>query len=343
MFLANVFNLSVLEWISIIISVVTSIIFWIYLFKIFIKTGFWKYLIGSLLVIIASSIGQLPLLIAVIYKMMINGNGIESLNHIDQNSFMTILEKNTTLFLMLLSFVFALASIPLVLKLLHNQKLKDIITPNPTINWNKIVFAFSIWAIFSIFSVVLDYYLSPADYVFNFNLVPFLILALIAILLIPIQTSVEELVFRGYLMQGFTLLSKNRWFPLLMTSLIFGGMHYFNPEVAKIGNIAMVYYIGTGLFLGIITLMDDGLELALGFHAANNLVGALLVTTDWTVFQTHSILKDVSEPSAGLDIVLPVVIVFPILLFIFSKKYKWTDWKEKLTGSITENANITNL
>jgi hypothetical protein len=33
-----------------------------------------------------------------------------------------------------------------------------------------------------------------------------------------------------------------------------------------------VYYIGTGLFLGI-TLMDEGMELALGFHAANNLVG----------------------------------------------------------------------
>jgi hypothetical protein len=25
--------------------------------------------------------------------------------------------------------------------------------------------------------------------------------------------------------------------------------------------------------------MDDGLELALGFHAANNLIGALLVTS----------------------------------------------------------------
>jgi hypothetical protein len=33
-----------------------------------------------------------------------------------------------------------------------------------------------------------------------------------------------------------------------------------------------VYYIGTGLFLGILTLMDEGMELALGFHA-NNLVG----------------------------------------------------------------------
>lgn len=308
------------------------------------KSGnqFWKYLIGSLVVIIASSIGQIPLLIAVFYKMFTNGNSLDSLQNMDQNSLMTILDKNLTLFLMLLSFVFALFSIPFILKYLHNQKMIDIITPKSKINWNKVIFAFSIWAFFSVFSVGLDYYLSPNDYVFNFNLVPFLILLLIAVVLIPIQTSVEELVFRGYLMQGFALLAKNRWFPLVMTSIIFGSMHLLNPEVEKLGYITLVYYIGTGLFLGIITLMDDGLELALGFHAANNLIGALLVTTDWTVFQTHSILKDISEPNAGLEIVLPVVVVFPILLFIFSKKYKWTNWKEKLTGKITEKSENIN-
>jgi len=106
--------------------------------------------------------------------------------------------------------------------------------------------------------------------------------------------------------------------------------------VAKMGNVIMIYYIGTGLFLGIITLMDEGMELALGFHAANNLVGALLVTSDWSVFQTHSIFKDLSEPSAGIDVILPVVIIYPILLLIFSKKYGWTNWRERLTGDINK-------
>jgi membrane protease YdiL (CAAX protease family) len=108
----------------------------------------------------------------------------------------------------------------------------------------------------------------------------------------------------------------------------------FNPEVEKMGFVLLVYYIGTGFFLGIVTLMDEGLELSLGFHAANNLIGCLLVTSDWSALQTSSVFKDISEPSAGLDIILPVVIVFPILLFIFSKKYGWTDWKGKLTGKV---------
>ena len=94
-------------------------------------------------------------------------------------------------------------------------------------------------------------------------------------------------------------------------------MHIANPEVGKLGYIIMVYYIGTGFFLGIITLMDEGMELTLGFHAANNLVGALLVTADWTAFQTDSILKDISEPSASFDVLFPIFVIFPILLIIF--------------------------
>ena len=112
-----------------------------------------------------------------------------------------------------------------------------------------------------------------------------------------------------------------------------------SPEVGKLGYIIMIYYIGTGFFLGILTLMDEGLELALGFHAANNLVTALLVTSNWGAFQTHSILKDVSVPSAGFDILLPVFILYPILLIIFAKKYhwNWSQCKQKLFGKITFN------
>ena len=98
----------------------------------------------------------------------------------------------------------------------------------------------------------------------------------------------------------------------------------------------MVSAFFTGFFLGILTLMDEGLELALGFHAANNLITALLVTADWTVFQTDSILIDTSEPALGADVYVPIFVIFPILLFIFSKKYNWTNWKEKLTGNIVE-------
>ncbi|MDW8853060.1 CPBP family intramembrane glutamic endopeptidase [Flavobacterium sp. MMLR14_040] len=294
------------------------------------ENKFWKYLIGSVIIITASFIGQIPFSVAVLYKSFKD----KAVFPTDNAEVMKMFEPNLTLFLVMISFAFAFAGIYFVVKYLHNQTLLSITTSRQKIDWERVFFSFILWAIFSVISFFVIYFRAPENFVWNFKLVPFLILVAVGSILIPIQTSTEEYVFRGYLMQGFANLSLNKWFPLLMTSLIFGSMHVFNPEVTKMGYIIMIYYIGTGLFLGVITLMDEGMELALGFHAANNLVGALLVTSDWTVFQTHSVFIDLSEPSAGMDVILPVVVVYPILLFIFTKKYNWSNWKEKLTGKI---------
>ncbi|MDI6033784.1 CPBP family intramembrane metalloprotease [Flavobacterium sp. LB2P84] len=291
---------------------------------------FWKYILGSLVIICASLVGQLPLLMGMLYETIYNGKPYPTSNE----AVMRFFDSNLTLFLILISFVFIMLGIVLVVRNLHGQTMLSVTTSREKIDWKRVGFSFMIWSVFTIVSTLLFYFSNPTDFVFNFKPIPFAILVVIGVVLIPIQTSSEEYIFRGYLMQGFANLAKNKWFPLLMTSVIFGGMHVFNPEVAKIGYIVLVYYIGTGLLLGIMTLMDEGMELALGFHAANNLVGALLVTSDWSAFQTNSIFKDISDPSAGLDVIVPVVLIYPILLFIFSKKYNWTNWKEKLTGNI---------
>lgn len=294
------------------------------------ENKFWKYLIGSVVVIAASFIGQLPLIVAMLMKSFSTGDAFPTTNAQVTN----YLDSNLTLFLLMLSFVFALAALFGWQRIIHKQSITSLTTARKKIDWSRIIFAFLLWSVFLILVTAADYLIDPENYQMNFQLIPFLILTIIAIVMIPIQTSTEEYIFRGYLMQGFGILSGNRWFPLIMTSLIFGLMHIANPEVSKMGYIIMIYYIGTGLFLGVLALMDEGIELSLGFHAANNLISALLVTSDWSAFQTNSILRDMSTPSAGFDVILPVFVIFPILLFIFSKKYGWTDWSEKLFGKI---------
>lgn len=219
-------------------------------------------------------------------------------------------------------------------KFIQNNTIRILTTSRPKIDWKRVFFSFGLWSLITIITTVVSYYTSPEDFVLNFKPKEFAVFVVLAVLFIPLQTSFEEYLFRAHMMQGLGLATKTRWIPLIVTSFLFGIMHIANPEVEKLGMVIMFYYIGTGLFLGILTLMDEGLELALGFHAANNLVGALLITSDWSAFQTHSILKDVSEPNANIQIFIPILVIFPILLYIFAIKYKWSNWREKLFGTI---------
>jgi membrane protease YdiL (CAAX protease family) len=301
----------------------------------------WRYLVGLLIAFFASQLGSIPLVLVVTMKILADGGDLSELE--DESKIMTVLDPNLTLFLVLLSFAVGMVALYLVVRYMHRQPFLTLTTSRSRVDWSRVFFGFGLIALTTVVLTLVDYYGNPDDYLLQFDLVPFLILALIAIVLIPVQTSFEEYLFRGYLMQGLGVLSRNRWLPLLLTSFVFGGLHILNPEVDKLGYVIMFYYVGTGLFLGIITLMDEGMELALGFHAGNNLVAALLVTADWTVFQTNSILKDVSDPSAGFDVLAPVFVVYPLFLFIMARKYGWNNWNVKLLGPVvppaTDNEN----
>lgn len=288
--------------------------------------NFGYYILGSFILIFFSFIGQLP---------MIPFLSAESLSP-DSNpmDLFKSIPSNLRLFLLLLSFVAVVPGIWLVVKKLHDLPLMSILSSRKKIDLERVMYSFMLWGSIVSAFVFLEYSLSPEDYEINFKLKEFLILAVIAILFIPIQTSVEEVVFRGYLMQGFGHWLNSRFMALFLTSIVFGSLHLANPEITALGYEFIFLYISVGFLLGIMTLMDDGLELAIGFHAANNLIAALLVTADWTVFQTESILINIAEPSLGITDWIAPLIIYPIILAVFARKYSWSNWKEKLFSKV---------
>jgi membrane protease YdiL (CAAX protease family) len=251
------------------------------------------------------------------------------------------LDKNFLLFLMLFMFLAGLIFLFIGVKYIHQRSFTSLVTSRVKIDWKRFFYGFFVWGVLAVVMTYASILLAPENFTWNFNATPFFILVAISFIFIPFQTSFEELLFRGYFMKGIGVLVKNRWVPLLVPSIVFGLLHGTNPEVAKLGQITMVYYIGTGLFFGIVTLMYEGTEIALGLHAVNNVTAAFFVTTDWSVFQTDALYKDISEPSVSWEMFIPVFILYPVLLLLFSKKYGWTDWKEKLTGKITMPERLT--
>ena len=309
-------------------------------------SDWWRYVLGVLIAIIGVVIFSIPHSVALIAKIATGDVDMDMIASGDTAYLMGLFESNLNFIYILFPFAGGLIFLLFIaVKFLHKQSITNLTTSRSKIDWSRVAFAFILWGVISTAMTMVDIYLSPDDYVFNFEINRFLILAVIAICLVPLQTSFEEYMFRGYLMQGIGNIFRNKWVPLIVTSVAFGLLHIANPEVDKLGNIIMIYYIGTGFFLGILTLMDEGMELALGFHAANNLFTALLVTADWTAFQTYSIYTSIADPSSmGVsEIIVPVFVIFPILLLIFSKKYNWNNWFNKLAGPVetleTENIN----
>ena len=288
--------------------------------------NFGYYILGSFILIFFSFIGQLP---------MIPFLSAESLSP-DANpmDLFKSIPSNLRLFLLLLSFVAVVPGIWLVVKKLHDLPLMSILSSRKKIDLERVMYSFMLWGSIVSAFVFFEYSLSPEDYEINFKLNEFLILAVIAILFIPIQTSVEEVVFRGYLMQGFGHLFNSKFIALFITSVGFGSLHLLNPEIEALGHVSVILYISVGFLLGVMTLLDEGLELAMGFHAANNLFIVLLVTADWTVFQTESILINIAEPSLGITDFIAPFIIYPIILAVFARKYSWSNWKQKLFSKV---------
>ena len=284
----------------------------------------WQYLLGVIAVAVGAMIGQVPL-----GAVLLSGREDSHLNQenwenaVNSADFVTLgIDSNVGLVLMLLSFVGAFIAMLLIMKPLHKRSAKTLITSRASIDWSRVLFAFFAWFGLNLGTEAIMYSLDPGNYTWQFDMQMFLPLLAISLFILPIQTSIEEIFTRGYLMQGIGLGTKTRWIPLLLTSVLFGVMHISNPEVAKFGTgIMMSYYIGVGLMLGVLTIMDDGLELALGIHAATNIYGATLVTFKSSALQTAAMF---SVAYVNINVMVVGLLVAATLFILLCKwKYGW--------------------
>ncbi len=170
----------------------------------------------------------------------------------------------------MLSFVPWLAATLIAVRWVHHRPIRTLITAAPRPRLRRIAQGFGYWLILMILASLVEAWLYRGRYTLSFppEWWRFLLPALI---LIPIQTSTEELFFRGYLLQALGLKIRNLPLLALLSGFFFALPHIFNPEVSVSFWPVMGSYFLTGAFTAWITLRDGGLELALGMHAANNL------------------------------------------------------------------------
>jgi len=183
-----------------------------------------------------------------------------------------------------------LAGLAVTVTLIHRRPLRSLVTPAARVDWRRAGRGALVWAAVATVIVVVEHLLFPGRYYLSFDperLLPFLAAVLV---LTPIQCVTEELVFRGYAMQGLGLLTRRPLLIAVASSLIFTLPHLLNPEVHLHGTLIMAAnYFVIGMLLATITLRDGRLELAIGLHSANNVFLALIANYEGSALATAAI------------------------------------------------------
>jgi membrane protease YdiL (CAAX protease family) len=288
------------------------------------KNNFWRYLVMIVAVLLASNtIGSIPLFIGYGIKAASNPEITEKLASNPSDFSVMGFDPNVGLLMMLIPFVAAITAFILLVKPLHNRTFFQTINGTGSVRWKRFFISGLVWAILS--GMYLIFYLDfdPSNFTLNNKSVTLIYLTIIALAFIPFQAAFEEVIFRGYLMQGFAVAVKNRWFPLFMTSILFALMHGLNPEVKEFGFFTMMpQYLLFALTFGIASIIDDGIEVAMGAHTANNIFLCIFVTNSSSALQTPALYvqKNIYPWTEFISMLIASVIFIIALSVIFKWK-----------------------
>ncbi len=289
----------------------------------------WMYLITLTFLItgyvLFQSVVLFPLMDVLLDKGYTRDQILENSNLLFDSTVLGI-DKNIILLLELGMFVFAFLGFYIGLRFIHKKPLVSVLSGYDKFRFGRFWFAFAVWGALITILVLLEYFLGSSDLKVIFDPIGMIVSALIMLVFMPVQTSIEEIIFRGYLVQGLSQIFKNGLLAVIVTSLLFGMAHMSNPEVKEFGwPIMLTYYTLFALFMGVIVLMDEGLELALGIHFANNFVSSVMVSSTHSVIKTYSVFETKQEDPYGE--ILSWILMATLTFLIFLYKYRWKNFK----------------
>jgi hypothetical protein len=213
----------------------------------------------------------------------------------------------------------------ITVRLIHKKTLTQVVTGRSAFDYNRALYAIWIGVLISALILFVDEILFLGEMTFRApNPWEYVTFFLFVIVLTPYQAAFEEVLFRGYLIQGVSLLTRNKLVLAVISGLLFAAVHLLNPEPYEYGfgpYVSSILIFGLGSSL--LTLFDGGIELAVGYHAANNLWVALIANAEVTVMPTPSLFIPTESYASSLGVEL---ITFTVLFVIFNRKYGWLSW-----------------
>jgi uncharacterized protein len=227
-------------------------------------------------------------------------------------------------------FVFIMAGFPfflagnlLAVALIHRRHPRTLITARERIDWRRVGQGFVAWFVpLCLIGVLGQHLFYPDSFSFNSDLATFALFVPLALVFTAIQTTSEELFYRGYIVQGASRIWTNRVFLALVSAVIFTVPHLLNPEVGAGGwlTVFLNYFLVPGLIWTVVSLVDGTTELTIGAHFANNIVAFLVISGTESAVPTPALFT-VSEFHATF-VAFASLVVVPVFLAIVYGVFK---------------------
>jgi uncharacterized protein len=228
------------------------------------------------------------------------------------------------LFLSPITNVFWILGIWISAKTIHKRSLISFITPYQKINWKRVFFGFTVFFALLSISQIVDFILFPEDYKWNdFDTSRFIWLLVAAIFLVPIQTTSEELFFRGFLLQWIGKLIKQPILLAIIVGFIFASLHFGNPEMSIGALWVGLDYILTGFIWTYIAIRTNSAEFTIGAHAANNMFICIFLTYENSLFENLPslfVLANVDDMLSTIYSIITSTLLFIIVIHYHNKK-----------------------
>jgi membrane protease YdiL (CAAX protease family) len=281
------------------------------------KNDWWRYLLAILVILFGWLVPSIFIGVVLVALVMLDKNPNTFINA--NTGQIAGVDSALIAGVSLLSAVALVGSLFVAVRFIHQRPFRSLITTRPSFEWKRVAQGFGFYLTLVAAASLIEALLFPGRYQLTWNTSEFLKFLPIVLILVPIQTTAEELLFRGYLMQSIGLITRRPLVPAVVSSFVFMLLHLANPEVRTDYVLIPGYYLGVGLLFALVTLRDNRLELAIGAHAGSVLFTALFANYVNSVLPTTSVFT-VSKLDARYALISFVVMAIIFYAGLFSRR-----------------------
>lgn len=240
------------------------------------KTTLLRLILGTVIVVIAWTGATLITVSAGAYFHALQlANSGEAVNSNVMTSFMT---SPAGILTALMSFAGIWLGVWIVMRWIHRERIAALFGNSRRISRDAFIKGFVAVVITSLVSEVLLYLLRPEIARGSISIGSWLLFLIPIGLLTFVQTSSEELLFRGYLPRGLAKLFKSPIIWGAVPLVVFTSLHW-SPTTGPAMNLAGLGAIGAfAIVLMVLVYATGNLGAAFGAHLGNNLFGFLLIS-----------------------------------------------------------------